>query len=94
MRETSLCPFATATGNISTTSSTTSRTALGSTQVRLLASVDCFIKFGTSTVEAAVTDCPLAGGVSEYFSMDTTGYTHVAAITATGTGTLAVTACK
>jgi hypothetical protein len=48
-----------------------------------------FVKFGSVTVTAAVTDMPIPTGAIEVFRTGT--LTHVAAITASGTATLYVT---
>ena len=49
-----------------------------------------FIKFGTSTVTAATTDTPIPAGGVEAFSINP-NVTHIAGITASGTGTLYAT---
>jgi hypothetical protein len=92
MKETAVCPTDTVTLSIS---ASTARVALPGKLVRVLTSADCFLKFGDSTVVAAVTDMPFkATSAGEYFSTETTRYTHVAAITASGSGTLTLTACQ
>lgn len=50
-----------------------------------------FIRFGTVTVNAAVTDVPILPGTVEVFTVPP-GATHVAAITGTSTATLYFTA--
>lgn len=51
-----------------------------------------FVKFGSSTVTAAVASGhPIAAGASEVFSVNATANTHLAAITAASTATLYVT---
>ncbi len=46
-----------------------------------------FIKFGTSSVTAAVTDLPIGPGATEAFEINPSP-THVACITASGSGTV------
>lgn len=54
----------------------------------LAANAATFIAFGTSAaVEAAVTDTPILPGTVNVFTVPS-AWTHVAAITATGTATL------
>lgn len=71
-----------------TISGTTARNSTSFTNrvIRLTSTVDCYIKFGTATVEAAATDHFLPGGVVEYFT--TQGAIRVAAITDGAGGTL------
>lgn len=46
-----------------------------------------FIKFGTSGITAATTDMPIGAGATEVFEINSS-HTHVAAITASGSGTI------
>lgn len=62
---------------------------LTSGNVRLLATVDCFVRFGAQGGTAVVTDMPLLAATPEYFNLD--GYDTVAAITSGASGTLYVT---
>ncbi len=54
--------------------------------IRVYSTIDCFIKLGDSTVEAAVTDHFLPTGAIEYFARKE--HTRIAGILASGTGTL------
>jgi hypothetical protein len=54
--------------------------------IRLVASENCFIKFGASNVEAANTDHFLPSGVVEYFHA--VPHLYVAVIQSTASGTL------
>lgn len=49
-----------------------------------------FIKFGSATVEAAVTDTPVLPGTVEIFTIPP-GTTHIAAIVAASTSTIYIT---
>ena len=53
-------------------------------------SVTVFVQFGGSTVEATTANMPLPAGAVEIFEIGG-GATHIAAITASGTGTLYAT---
>lgn len=55
---------------------------------RLVSDQDCFVASGAS---GAVTDMPINAGIPEYFQISDGG--TVAAITATGAGTLSITLC-
>jgi len=67
-----------------TARSNTLNSTLGA--IRVWSSVNCFIRFGDSTVDATTSDHPLTAEVPEVF--ETTGSTHVAGIVSSGTGTL------
>ena len=54
--------------------------------IRVITTVNCFIKLGDSTVEAAVTDHYLPAGAIEYFARKEN--TRIAGITASGSGTI------
>lgn len=78
-------------------SGTTARSAaLGSKLVRVTCDVDCFIEFGDATVEATTTDTLIRGGTVEYFTVGSTAsvaHVRLAAILASGSGTLHVSPC-
>ena len=90
----------TVTVSATTTSSTSSRQAIGAktsppgAQIIVQApagnTVAVFIKIGSSTVAAAVTDFPLLPGAIMAFSIGP-DQTHIAGITASSTGTVYVT---
>jgi len=61
-------------------------------QVRFVTDADCFYKIGDSTVVATTSDTPLKSSVVEVFDYNQGGHTYIAAITATGTATLRITA--
>lgn len=65
----------------------------GVTLVRVYSSVACFINFGDSSVEAVVTDVPIAANAPEYFRVDSDN-DYIAGITASGSGTLYITPCE
>ena len=54
--------------------------------IRVITTVNCFIKLGDSTVEAAVTDHYLPAGAIEYFARKEN--TRIAGITSSGSGTI------
>jgi hypothetical protein len=91
MRETSVCPIST---SIISATGSSSRVALPAQSVRIHCTGDTFIKFGDSNVVATTADCPLSLLEPEYFNTENTGYTHIAAITATGSSTVSVSGCK
>lgn len=76
---------------------TTSRVALPATrgnQIRVAVAAGgsiAFVRFGTTAVNALVTDTPVLPGTIEIFTVPT-GMTHVAGITSTGTATVYFTA--
>lgn len=78
-------------------SGTTGRVALPATrgnQIRIANPAGgqiVFVKFGDSTVTAAVTDTPVLVGATDIFTVPT-GMTHVAGITSTSTATVYFTA--
>lgn len=96
MTETALCPAA----NYDVSISTTSANKLLGTDilgVRLMTTAACRIVIApTSAPTAVTTDMPLPANVPEYFNL--TAYygkpVYIAAITATGTGTLSCTVMK
>lgn len=59
----------------------------GNIVVALFSDVDCFINMGDNTVEAALTDHFIPAGIYINLSLLDT-QTHIAAIVASGTGTL------
>lgn len=71
--------------------STTGRIALAASGNQVLiysaGTAPAFIKFGTATVEAAVTDIAIPSGFNRIFTIPP-GATHVAGITASSTATL------
>lgn len=92
-------PYDRETATVSVTT-TTGRTALGTnfTENRSRHSMlsndgseTVFVRFGDSTVEATTADVPLLAGTVQVFSPPADA-THIAAITASGTSTLYVTA--
>lgn len=79
----------TTTHNISVSGTTAKNSSdFASRAVYVQSTVDCRIKFGGSTVTAALTDMPIFSGV--VYPLDTGGNLRIAAISA-GTGTLSVT---
>lgn len=60
---------------------------------RVWASVDCFIRFGNATVDAATTDVPLSAGQWEPYSV-ADEEVYLAAIVSSGTGVLYITRLK
>lgn len=56
--------------------------------VRVVSSLDCFIKFGNASVVAATTSHAMTGKVPEIFQLD--GDQYVAGIVSTGTASLCV----
>ena len=54
--------------------------------VRVWASVDCFIRFGSGSAVATTSDHPLTAKVPEVFQLD--GASRIAGIVSSGTGTL------
>jgi len=91
-------PYGLATMAVSATTSTASgalnlpSAPHAGTTVRIhnAASVVVFIKFGDSTVTAATTNMPIPAGGTEVFQIGPS-VTHIAAITASGSGTLYAT---
>jgi hypothetical protein len=55
--------------------------------------VDCFIRFGNATVDAATTDVPLSAGQWEPYSV-ADEEVYLAAIVSSGTGVLYITRLK
>jgi hypothetical protein len=68
-------------------------TALGTntTIVRLFSTVDCFIKIGASPTAVANTSMFLPGGFIEYYDIPYDSAPQIAAISASGSGTLYIT---
>lgn len=89
----SLAPFTPGASSTLSATTSTGRVALtrnGSDQVLIFApaaNAAAFIKFGDSTVVAAVTDIPIGPGFSRVFTVPK-GATHVAGITGASTATL------
>lgn len=82
---------------VSATTSRVALPALSGNQVRVVNPAGgqiAFIKFGSSTVEAAVTDMPILPGTTQIFTLpaQTTGGLNVAGITASSTATVYFTA--
>lgn len=77
--------------NLPTAQGTSTVSPPGNMTVRVYngTNVVVFIKFGTSAVTAALTDLPIPPGGVEVFSVGAA--THIAGITASGTGTLYAT---
>lgn len=74
---------------------TTGRVALTGTgpslEVQNAGAVTMFVKLGSSSVTAAVTDYPILPGQSKVIGVDVSTQTHIAAITASSTATLYAT---
>lgn len=81
-------PGASATRSVTTSTASVALPGQGN-QVLIFSagSATSFIKFGTSTVEAAVTDIAIPSGFNRIFTIPP-GATHVAAITGASTATL------
>lgn len=77
-----------------TTTARAAITGIGTTiEIQNTGTTTIFVNLGNSTVTAAVTDYPVLGGQSKMITRgDPASYTHIAAITGTGTATVYVTA--
>lgn len=93
MTMTPFSPGATTSLAVSTVSSRVALGSNGSTlEVQNAGTTTIFVKLGTSSVDAAVTDYPIQSGQSKVISRDRNNQSHIAAVTASGSGTLYVTA--
>lgn len=80
-------PASTVSRSVTATTANVALPGLTGNQVRVASSADnaiAFIRFGASTVEAAVTDMPILPGTVEVFTVQPS-MSHVAAIGTTGT---------
>ena len=73
--------LAVTTGNVALPAPTNPQIRL----IRLWSSVDCFVRFGGSTVEATTSSHPLTAKVPEVFESN---QSYIAGIVSSGTGTL------
>lgn len=92
MNEAAFAPGTTASLAVSAASASVQLTGGGvNVEVQNTSTVNMFVKFGGSTVTAAVTDYPVLPGQSKLISRDPNTQTYIAAITASGSGTLYAT---
>lgn len=92
MNEAAFSPGTTASLAVSAATASVQLTGSGANvEVQNTSTVNMFVKLGTSAVTAAVTDYPILPGQSKIISRDASTQTYVAAITASGSGTLYAT---
>lgn len=96
-----LCPYIAHKIDVSSSASARNSTAFQSTTraIEVMSSVDCFIKFGKTAVAATTSDHYLPAGVTKVFSLGHSDisissvagpFTHLAGITASGSGSVYV----
>jgi hypothetical protein len=75
--------------NVNYTDSSAKSAAIEAEVVRLIATSDCYVKFGDSDVAATSSDMLLKGSLAEYFTLG--GRKYIAAIRVSSNGTLNIT---
>lgn len=92
MNEAAFAPGTTASLAVSAATASVQLTGGGvNVEVQNTSTVNMFVKLGTASVTAAVTDYPVLPGQSKLISRDPNTQTYIAAITASGSGTLYAT---